>query len=601
MRRRRRGADRTRADVPGRYAGAARLPRWPVAVVLGVVVGAYANAIPNGFAFDDSEQILANVWLTDVRYLGRIFLSDVWAFRPGFVSNYYRPLMHVFYLATYQLFGPRPWAFHALSVLLHACNAVLVLFLARRVVGHPHGKGPGSAARALPGLAAGVLFGVHPVNTEAVAWAAGIPELSYSFFVLLALLMHIDAAEGRHGARWAAGVAFMMALLCKETALALLPLIAALECTWREPPQLGVVRRCLPLAAALGIYGVLRLAAIGGLGGMPPLPPYAGMGRTLYAANALRFLALYLGKLVWPVPLNAFHVIEPLVSPLAWQACVSALVIGASVVATALAGRRRHVACLALVVVIVPLLPTLLVPIYSHVPFSERYLYLPSVGLSLLVALLLQALDRRGARALAAGMAAIVVLAAVLTVATARRNRVWRDDLTLFADVTAKSPVGEIPNGMMGLALMRAGRYDESIPYLRLALEANPDSGRARLQLGHSLLKAGRAQEALPELERVMRQEPDPEILVDLAEACLATGDLDGAIVHYKALVAARPEDPEQHNWLGIALARAERYQEAQAQFDVAIGLNPAEPAYRRNRDRARERLAQGAKSSAVP
>jgi tetratricopeptide (TPR) repeat protein len=550
---------------------------WAVAAL---ALLARANALGNGFTFDDEWQILGNPWLASLQHLPEIFGSNVWGFRPGLVSNYYRPLMHVFYLAVVQVFGLRAWAFHLLSMLFHAGTALLVFRLVDALA-----PGPADAPalrRHAPALAAGLLFAVHPIHTEAVAWAAALPEVSFTFFTLLALGLFVRGTHRMAGPL--AAVAFLAALLCKETAVALFPLLIAYQrVSGQAPGREAHAGRFLWPAGAAAVYGALRLGALGGGSAMPVLPPYGTLAPAAYLANVLQFLAHYVALLLVPANLAVIHGFPLLQSPLQAPALAGLAVAVGGALALAVTWQRRSPLLVALTLIAAPLAPTVLVPAYSLVPFSERYLYLPSVGLALLVGLAAQRLQARGGRRALAAAAGLGLVGVLFLAGAWQRNRVWRDDLSLFADSVAKSPVGEINNGMLGLALNRAGRYAEAIEPLRRALDVNPRSGRARYQLGHALLKAGHAGEAIPELERAWTLSPGLEVRLDLADALEIEGRLAQAIVQREAIVAVAAADPAQRNLLGIAYGKAGRVADAAAQFEAAIQLAPDEPAYRRN------------------
>lgn len=567
---------------------------WTLAwTVAGVALLAYANTLLNGFAFDDAEQILNNPWLTDVRYLGRILTSNVWAFLPGQVSSYYRPLMHAAYLVLYQLFGPRPWPFHLLNVLLHAANSALVFLVVNRLLTSSRGDARTPAANwrtsQTAAFVAGILFAVHTIHTEAVAWVAGLPEVAYTLLLLLLFAWHIRPEVPSPGLSAASGGAFLAAMLFKETSLFLLPLLAAYDVLWHRPlSRRAFFGRYLPLAAAVVVYVFLRTAALGGLGGMRPLKPYGVLPLGAYAANVLFFFGLYLAKLLVPVGLNVLHVFPVLGSLLDTRALPGAAAAAVCIAAVAATWRRVPKVCFALLFTLVPMLPVMLVPAYSHVPFGERYLYLPSVGLSLLLALGVTRLGLERRRLTAALGTAFVVLAGALLTGTVLRNRVWRNDLTLFSDVVAKSPESEIANGNLGRALMAAGRYDEAVGRFRKAAEVSPESVKARYHLGSALLKAGRGEEAVSELERALRISAGLDVLEQLAEAYGSVGRFDSAIAAREKIVAALPDSPVEHNLLGIDYGRASKYEDAVRQFETAVRLDPKEPAYRRNLDRAR-------------
>ena len=239
----RRASDAWGIDPVGRGFPPA-LPSWVLPLTLAVLAAAcYATTLRGGFVFDDVQNILENRWLTDYRYLGQIFSSHAAGFDRGFTTSYYRPLMHVFYMLTLRLAGPMPWAFHLINVLLHCAVTVLAYWLVRalwRRLEKPSEPWIPAAAGALTAA----LFAVHPVHTEAVAWLAGITDLSFSAFFLAAFLAYLEAEE--RGWAYSAGgaVLFLLAALCKEPALSLLPLLVVYEFA-RQHPERRAFREAL--------------------------------------------------------------------------------------------------------------------------------------------------------------------------------------------------------------------------------------------------------------------------------------------------------------------------------------------------------------------
>ena len=199
------------------------IARWaaPAAIVL-LAITLHWSLLDKGFVSDDLSQVLNNPYLRSPRSLGQIFSSHVWSFRgPEEKSNYYRPMMHLLYMACYGLFGLESAGFHAANLLFHAGCSLLVFYLGR-ALGAAWCAGPSA-------LLAALLFAVHPVHTEAIAWIAAVTELSYAFFFLLSVYLYV---RGRPA--WSAAVA-MLALLSKETALMLLPLLVVYEHWFRKP------------------------------------------------------------------------------------------------------------------------------------------------------------------------------------------------------------------------------------------------------------------------------------------------------------------------------------------------------------------------------
>jgi len=173
-----------------------------IIIILLISSAVYLNALGNGFVYDDTDQVLKNNWIKDIRFIPEIFSKNVWSFQADHsVTNYYRPMMHLIYMLNYHLFGFAPWGFHLVNILFHAANSVLVflilILLANWQAGSLVSEQDSTFSSALlysPFIAA-ILFATHPIHTEAVTWVAGVPELSFTFFYLLSFYFYIRSEE----------------------------------------------------------------------------------------------------------------------------------------------------------------------------------------------------------------------------------------------------------------------------------------------------------------------------------------------------------------------------------------------------------------------
>ena len=440
---------RKRPSSPPAAPAVAPIPVAAVAWAIAVFAALLSvNTLANGFVYDDRFQIVENRWLADPTTLLRAFTTNVWAFE-GATSNYYRPLMLVSYVLTHAVAGREAWAFHLVNVLLHAATSALVVLAARRAL--LAGNADGRAAL-WGGAAAGALFAGHPIDAEVVAWAACVPELLVALLALAALLLH---ARGTPRARAGAAACFLAGLFAKETTIVVPLVLAAWDLAFVRPlPRLAWwLRRQAPYAVALLPYLALRFTAIAEV---TPLRRHTELGPLDYVVNALPLFAQHLGALLLPVRLSAFHVFHP-APPLSASVLAGAAVAVAFAAALALSLRRAPVAFFALASLALPILPVLYIPALGENTFAERYLYLPSFGFVLLAAFAAVTARARwpgAARAVAAGVAAIVIAYGAGTVA---RNRVWRDDLSLWTDTVAKSPDSAYARNELGVELEEHG------------------------------------------------------------------------------------------------------------------------------------------------
>ena len=473
----------------------------------------YFNALSNDFVYDDTTQVLRNHWIRDVKYVPDIFSKSVWSFQgETVISNYYRPLMHLIFMLNYYVFGLRPWGFHLVNILFHAGVSILVFVIASRLLRASSGssqrdkKGLIGALQSPPFVGA-VLFATHPIHTEVVAWVAGIPDLSYAFFFLLSLYLYMRFEEGTKAMYPLSLLSFSLAIFCKEPALILPVLLMAYDYIFgkRAIGYLPFIKRYIPYLLVAGAYLGLRYHA---LGGFSPQRPHTVLSTHGYIINVFPLFSQYLEKLLLPLNPNAFHVLHPISSIFETGGIVSLAVTAAFVVVTFLALRKKNKVCFGLFVIALPLLPSLYIPALGENVFAERYLYLPSFGFVLLIAL---ALSRAKAvkPGLASGLVIIsLVVAVVYSAGTVSRNAVWRDDVTLFTDTVRKSPDAARVYIDLGNSLDNLNHFEDAVLAYRKAIELNPQLQSAHYNLGIAYFRKHRFEEAKKEFQIAVLLDP---------------------------------------------------------------------------------------------
>jgi len=605
-----------------------------------LVLIAYGNSIGNGFVWDDHEQIESNPSLRADAPLIRLFTADVrFANRsPDVVhTDYYRPLQMLVYRMVFALFGPSARAFHLCSIVLLLAGTLagfaVFWLLTRRI--------------AVAFLAA-ALFAVYPVHTEAVDWIAASPDLGCGLFLLLAFAFFLMDRRARSMQRvdrqlrpygWLNPLlslsAFVVALLWKETA-AVFPLLVGsyvlvLE-TSRGNRMRPVVRASLGYWVVLGAYLVLRVRVLGSL----------GMGQRTWALSPLQYLlttlhlaALYWEKLAVPFGLNAYDLLSPVRSASDPRTLVAILFAACAIAGWMYLVRRAPLPAFAMLWVAITLLPAMDLKALGRNALAERYLYLPSFGFCLLLALCgtwLIGQLREGLRK-PVGVCVFAVVVAVLAGETMARNPDWKDDETLFSATLRRSPEApfvrymvassqsaeagksgvaeqnylqaialakqEVPPDRLDLVMACEGAarlyadrsdYARAFEMLAQAREAAPGDPEPDREEGVILVQAGRWSEAEPLLEKSLASEPGNENVLS------ALGLLEWQYRHdlnraaklfSKALAVHGQEDDfsaSLHNNLGGICGERGDYSCAIEQFRYAEEISPGNPEYHTNR-----------------
>lgn len=506
-------------------------PAWHGALVVAVAFAVYANALPNAFVWDDLYLVVGNPGIKRWDALPALFTGDL--FPGGIASGYYRPLQALTYALDYALWGLVPAGFRFTNVALHAATAGLLHAVGVRVLASPPAA-----------LAAALLFAVHPLHVEAVAYVAGRSDPLAACCMLVAVLGFLRG-DGR--GQMLAVAAFLLALLAREAALVLPLLLVVLD---RVPP--GRVRRSLrdylPYVAVLVGYFMLRHVSVGAA---TTVPLTAAVPLGLRVLTMAEVIVRYLAIVVWPVGLHMERLVSPVTTLLDPTALAAVLGLVVSVGVAVAVRARAWPLTLGVAWFLVALLPVAnLVPLATFM--AEHWLYVPLMGLCLAAGWSVAVLAHGvGPRPVMLAVAAVVLLFGGLTM---RRNREWRDGRTL---------------------------YESLLPLA-------PESLRVRVNLAQAYQEAGDVARARVAYEEVVRRRPnDPDTadaLNNLGNIDRDTGRLDAALAAFDRALAIRPAHVAAHNGRALVLQRLGRVDEAERELDQALALDPTSAITHSNR-----------------
>lgn len=498
--------------------------RWFLlwAVLAAVTLAVYANSIGNGFVWDDHDIIVANPANRDLSAIGTLFTSAdvVVATEP---TPYYRPLNRLTYLLDYRLFGTNPAGYHAEGIMIHLAVVTALFCLAGTFFGEP-----------APAFAAALLLAVHPVNAEAVNFISARNNLLATLFVLLSLLAFLRGERtGRRGYRYAAAFLFFCGILCKETALMLLPLLLVAPSPLPRRRLADKMRALVPFFLAACVYLVLRANALSGAVGESLA--FGGIGRRL--AEDLYIVPRYVVNLLLPLRLSTGYAVPAGFTAADWW--LGPVWIGLVWGAVRIAKSGPPVARFGLIWCAINFLPVAnIVPIPSAA-MADRYLYLPAVGFWLAATDLARgAFARHRVLILACGVAVIASLSAI----TAMRNADWRDDVALFSRAVRVEP--DFPKGHynLGVALLEKGEMAAAERELRRAVEIDPSYAEALGQLGYIMAQQKDYREAERYFAAAVRAKPEnAEAQFNLALLLEKTGRPREALPHYEQFLKRVP------------------------------------------------------------
>ncbi|MGA9769916.1 MAG: tetratricopeptide repeat protein [Blastocatellia bacterium] len=517
----------TAETTPERQSTANGQIKWRA--IYALVPGAFAllvsiNTLWNGFASDDNQQVLNNEFIKRFSNIPRAFTSSVWAFTTSdiifTVDPYYRPLFSSLFTISYALFGTKAWGWHLVNLLIHVSVTLLVFLCIKE-----------ATKREWTALIAAILFAVHPVHAESVAWVSGVTDPLLALFLLPAFYFYVRyRKQGRNYMVAMALGFYFLALLSKEAAIALPVFIGYCELFYFNK-SLSLKERVIRVSILVGLFAVptliyfaIRYYAISAFlfSGNPRFPLIFGIATVPLA------IVKYLALLLFPVNYSYQHY-TPLVETITSLRLLAPLaLLAALVVGIRLTGSRVLVfATVWFVVMLLPVLATLqqFDPGYL---VQERYLYLPSIGICLALALGIEWLQTRawfGAPGRKVAVAVALLLVVVFGAVHMRQNRVWEDSITVYRHCVAVAPQSSVAHTILSRTYYEAGRPREAEAAAHTAIDLDPANTNAYMNLSYFSRSSGRLDKAIDYLEQaVSATTSGPMTRNDLATAYLNLG-----------------------------------------------------------------------------
>jgi len=519
--------------------------------------------------YDDPDYVTTNPVVQ-----GGLTLNHIaWTFTTSTAANWH-PLTWLSLMLDASLFGIHPAGFHFTNVALHTLNVLLLFGLLLRLTG--------AAWRA---ALVAALFAWHPVHVESVAWVAERKDVLSTCLGFLALWYYLSYTKCLSGPAGPAGrtrlyyglslLAFTLGLLSKPM-LVTWPGVWLLLDYWplgRFQPGRAwpLVREKIPFLALAGAVSVVTLLVQHHGGAVSDL---AGAPAGLRLENALISYVRYLGKLFWPSGLAVFYPYPP-----AWPLASVLLAALALAGLTAVFWIRRHhepfllVGWLWFIGMLVPVIGLVQAGQQS---LADRYAYLPSVGLLILLVWGAHALTRHSRpAALLAGLAAAASLGLCLAW-TRTQLAYWQNSETLFRHALAVTQNNYVAHNNLGFYLFDQGHPDAAIQEYQSAIALQPADAEAHNNLGVALAKLGHPAEALAQYQTALRLKPGyAEVHYNLANLLARSGKADDAITEFQAAVRLQPDHVTAHNNLGVLLSNQGRVGDAIAEFAIALRLDP--------------------------
>lgn len=510
-------------------------------ILLGILVLTFIvfyGSLKNNFTnWDDDVYILNNFLIRDfsLENLGKIFLE------PMGTSQIYRPLAYLTYMIDYSIWELNPFGYHLSSLLFHLLNVALVFYLLRLL----------SNNLAVAGVVT-LLFAIHPMKGEAIAWASARVDVVYATFYLAALIAYIFYIKNAFQSKYLifSILLFIFSLLSKPAAVSFPLACLLIDYFYARKWNVKLILDKIPfvvLAMAMGIVTLLAQRPDIAIGS--GIEQFSWFERVFISSYTLLF---YFFKTIFPIKLSNFYDFP---QKLSFWHYGSLLVLGILAFAVYRMRENRNFIFGILFFVAHLLLVIHIIPTGNRFMAADRYAYLAQIGLLLSIAFLYLSAKESVRNAL---LGAAAVLSIFYLAVSFNRNQVWNSGVTLWSDAILKNSNCSFCCFGLGNALINANQHALAQPYIEKSILLNPNFAEAYSSRG---------------------------------SVRFALQDLNGAMQDYNKTLALNPNYHYAYASRGSVFAMQKKYAEAVEDYNKALNLNPTDMSTYLNRGMARLQL----------
>jgi tetratricopeptide (TPR) repeat protein len=611
--------------------------KYYLAVLAAIVAfGVYFPALQNGFVqWDDDAYVYEN---PHIRSFGPAFIK--WAFSSFYASNWH-PLTWISHALDYLVWGLNPMGHHLTNNILHAINTFIVVLLVMRLLARVQADRPASPVKdenpdsvrrkgetpprqkkkrsgksssahnsPLPPLSlrggaegggvisdksilitaatTGLLFGLHPIHVESVAWVSERKDLLCAAFFLLSIMVYmryITPLSRSRGSYVLSLVFFSLALMSKPMAVSLPFVLLILD--WYPFERIKSVRTFmsavvekLPFFALTLVSSVLTVMAQKSGGAILSVEEIPLSIRVLTSAKSL---VGYLWKMIMPLNLVPFYPYPKDVSFFSAGYLFAVILVAGITILAFIAVKKQKLWLSVWSYYVITLIPVLGIIQVGSQAMADRYAYLPGIGLFFLIGLAAAWAYRKINMSTKQrfsinlfGFAAVIFLLISMSYMTIRQEGIWKNSMALWNYVIDKEPRTYFAYNNRGINLYAMGRIDEAVEDYRRAIALYPMYSKGHYNLGLAYYEKGFPDLAIEEYQTSLRQDPrNINAHLNLGVAYAKKGLTDKAQKEYQIVEKSDPGNPEPFYQLGSFFNNRGLLNEAIEQLRIAVSVKP--------------------------
>lgn len=506
--------------------------------------------------WDDPTYVSENL---GIRTLDMEFLRR--AFTEIYFSNWH-PLTMISYAVDYSIWGLNPPGYHFVNIILHTANTALVALLSVKIIGGI--RQMGAPALFAAGFVPALIFGIHPIHVESVAWISERKDVLSGLFFILSALFYLSYARERKVVPYAASIlACALALMSKPMAVTIPAVLLLLD--FYPLKRLSGRKGIIACSAEKVPFAVLSLfTVLMTISAQKSIASVEALPLDIRFFSAFKAYVFYLEKLFIPMGLAPFYPYPLEINPLSAPYLASYITFGA-ITATCIALAFRYRAFIAAwLYYTVTLLPVIGIVQVGVQAAADRYMYLPSLAILILLgAGVAYAIERKARIAMVVGL--VAVCTAILSWVTIQQTSIWKDSLSLWnREITLFPDTALVGYTNRGVVLSKKGEFGTALDDFNKALAINTNYREARYNRALLYKSMGKFENALSDLDVAIMIRPGAEAYNNRGVVKKKIGDTAGAEEDYRKALELSPGSAATYFNLALTL-------EEKGDFDGAM------------------------------
>lgn len=513
---------------------------------------------------DDRLIVMQEKFLSDFKNVVEAFKRDVFNNADRKVI-FYRPILSISFIINYKIFGLNASAFHLMNLAIHVINSILVFFILTLLFNNNSFS-----------LIGAMIFSVHPVQVESVAWLSGRNDLLLGLFTILMLIFYLYSHKKNRASHYLLSVFFfLIAMFTKEPAVFFFLLIVLYDIIFQFNNIIDLLKtqlkKYLVYIGAILFYLLVRYSTFGYLLGSQKL--YSNSSIFEHVLNSPLVIGTYLQLLALPINLNVLHPIPSIKMWGGFAIILSTIVITSLIVIAVLFIKRKKYLSFGILFVLISLIPASNI-LPTPIPILEHRLYVPMIGFSVMIIAMLEIVNQKIKNNIIIVSSGLII-AICLSIISILRLPVWSNSEKLWLDVIKKSPEYDLAYYNLGTYYLQNNRILEAIPYLEQALIKNPRGTDVIMNLGYAYLNAKNYEKAADVYRKLMQLEPyNEQAYIGMGNALRSLRRYQEAIAVYRDGIDKIPNSAILHYELALCYGFVGGEEDAEIALKKSIELN---------------------------